>query len=656
MQTPLLPLGEAERLEALRGYNILDTPPDQDYDDFTRLAAHICQTPIALISLVDADRQWFKSKIGVDVAEIPRDLAFCAHAILQPDKPLIVGDARLDARFADNPLVTGGPRIRFYAGAPLVTPGGDALGTMCVIDHTPRDLSPEQVAALGALSRHVVACLELRQHIAARQADQEWTRQILESALDAVIGMDADGRIHGWNAQAEAIFGWPRADVLGRRLADTIMPPRLRAAHDRGMRHFFATGAGPILNQRIGVVGLRRNGDEFPAELTVTPLRSPGGDVTAFSGFVRDLSEQHAAESAREAAEQRLRIVVANVPMILFALDKNGVFTLSEGRGLDALGLTPGAVVGRSVFEVYGDVPSLLRQLERALAGETVSWIGEVAGLVFDCQGTPLRDENKEPAGLIGIAFDITERKRLQAQILQSEKLAALGGLIAGIAHEINNPLAAISGYSQLLEEHGDPDVRADAQAVRKMANRATRIVRSLLTFARSGQSSGDNERREVRVSALVGATLDICLPTLRRAGIAVVVDAAAADDDDLVVCVDESQIEQVIVNLLTNAEHALRGDAIGDKQITIRTGRDNAADAVTIAVSDNGCGMSQAIQGRIFDPFFTTKDIGEGTGLGLSVCHGIVDAHNGALSVESAEGVGTTFTIRLPLPAGAEK
>jgi GAF domain-containing protein len=174
------PENEKARLNTLRGYKILDTKPEERFDDLARLAANLCGAPIALISLVDEDRQWFKSKCGLEVSETPRVQAFCAHAIMS-EELFVIPDALRDSRFADNPLVLGEPHIRFYAGAPLVAPNGHILGTLCVVDQIPRELSPHQLEALRILARQVMAQIELGRNL-----------QDLRASLDARDALEDD--------------------------------------------------------------------------------------------------------------------------------------------------------------------------------------------------------------------------------------------------------------------------------------------------------------------------------------------------------------------------------------------------------------------------------------------------------------------------------
>jgi len=212
---------EASRLEALRQYQILDTPPEEAFDDLAFLAAQICNTPIALINLIDANRQWFKAKVGLDVQEMPRDTGFGSICI-ENGEVLIIPDTLADERFATNPIVTyGGLCVRFYAGVPLLAPGGEAIGTLCIGDRVPRQISPKQVEALQAFSRLVVRQLEIRQTLAElasiKQEYKQGQETLLDIVTDAIVVQDLSNKILLWNKNSEKLYGWKSEEAIGKQ-------------------------------------------------------------------------------------------------------------------------------------------------------------------------------------------------------------------------------------------------------------------------------------------------------------------------------------------------------------------------------------------------------------------------------------------------------
>ncbi len=301
-----LPGEEADRLAALSRYRILDTPPEAAFDDIVRVAAQICGVPIALISLVDDRRQWFKAAVGLTASETPRGIAFCDHAIRR-EGIFVIGDATKDERFVANPLVTGDPNLRFYAGAPLQTPDGFQLGTLCVLDRTPRELTKQQLDALGALSRQVMSQLELRLVLAEKSSAERRHRLIIESAVDyAIISMDIKGIVTSWNEGAHRIFGWSQEEMCGR-LCDDFFTPEDHAGNvpEKEMGAALARGQGT--DERWH---LRKDGTRFWGSGEMMPLTDEDNQPVGFLKVVRDRTEKRNAElelqRLNETLEQRV--------------------------------------------------------------------------------------------------------------------------------------------------------------------------------------------------------------------------------------------------------------------------------------------------------------------------------------------------------------
>lgn len=422
MGTAPTPADESARLEALYDYQVLDTLPEAEFDEITRLAAAACETPVALVSLVDTGRQWFKSSIGLDgLCQTDRKIAFCSHAILAPMELMEVPDATLDERFADNPLVVGEPGIRFYAGRPIVTPAGYPIGTLCVIDTEPRQLTDAQRETLERLARLVVALLEGR---SARRG-AEHLGNILANSINEIYVVEADSLVIKYANNAScANLRYARSELIGRPVTDildTITEHRLRKVV-RTLRD--GSDDQVIVNSRH----LRRDGSSYPVE---TRLQYSGTErPPVLIATCYDVTEQQLTEAALRDSESRFRALYNQTPVMLHSVDPTGRITSVSEYWLEHLGYTRAEVMGRRSTEFLTDesrryarkvvLPELFRTGE---CWNIAYQMSKKDGTVIDVSLSAVahRDRHGDFAGSSGVSIDVTERNRVQRELEEAQ-------------------------------------------------------------------------------------------------------------------------------------------------------------------------------------------------------------------------------------------
>ena len=493
-------------------------------------------------------------------------------------------------------------------------------------------------------------------------------RLLFERSAKAIVMVDpASLRIIMANPMASRMTGLTAEELSGRTLEDLHTAEEWSRVAER-YQAGFSEGNLASFECRIRTC----EGADLLATVTGTRYDLDGQEVEMLE--YHDVTESRRVEEALRNAEERLRSVVSNAPVVLFAIDEHGVFTLSEGQGLTALGLEPGQVVGCSAYQIYEQHPRILANIRRAMAGETFMDRVEVGELSLETWYAPTLGPDGRPRGVIGVSNDVTQRRRLEDQLRQAQKMEAIGRLAGGVAHDFNNLLAAIMGHGELLLRRLEPNQpqHRHAEAIQKAATRGALLTRQLLAFS----------RKEVLAPTvldihLVVAEMEEMLRRLIGEHIELVI---VLGDRPVHVRADRGQLEQVVMNLAVNARDAMAEGGVltvevAPVELPRRPGervdaRDRASGAedatpsgpfVAIAVSDTGCGMDPNTAARIFEPFFTTKEQGKGTGLGLSTVYGIVEQSGGSIEVDSAPGRGTVFTVYLPrlvervLPSGGE-
>jgi PAS domain S-box-containing protein len=490
---------------------------------------------------------------------------------------------------------------------------------------------------------------------------------ILKSALDCVITIDHEGKILDFNPAAEHTFGYQSEDVVGKHMAELIIPPHLRSHHEAGFARYLETGCSSMLGKRIEISGMRADGAEIPVELTITAI----GEVPkpTFTAFIRDLTERKDAEAAlRETVRSKeeslalLDTLLSTAPIGFAFHTPDLVYQRINESLASTNGLSVDEHLGHTLREVLPAMAEVLEPIMRRtlstgepvldveLSGETPADPGRQHHWLASFY--PVRMQAGEILGVGVLVSEITDRKQLEDQLRQSQKMEAVGQLAGGIAHDFNNLLTAITGYSSLGLQYidGNDRIRGYLEEIKKAGDRAANLTRQLLAFGRKQilQPVPLNLNDIVSdinklLQRLIGEDIQLSAKLgieLRR------------------IKVDPGQIEQVLVNLAVNARDAMpRGGKLTIETANVELSQEYAdrhvgvqpGGYVMLAVSDNGMGMDEKTLERIYEPFFTTKAKDKGTGLGLSTVYGIVKQSGGHISVYSEISHGTTFKIYLP-------
>ncbi|HYI01915.1 PAS domain-containing protein, partial [Hyalangium sp.] len=707
---------EEERLRALHRLGLLDREPNPEYDAIVQLAADFCEAPIALLSLVDRNRLWFKAKVGFPgIVQTVRQGSFCTTAI-EHEGLFVIEDALEDARFRDNPRVQSTPHIRFYAGTPLRTEDGFQIGMLCVIDHVPRRLGMLQLRALEQLGRqletHFRLRLELRQ---ARERNEELElarerlnalnehlqveiherhrverdlrsqRELLNTILShiphSVFWKDREGVFLGCNdAFARQLSLAAPQEIIGHSDPDFGFPPEQLRDFRRDDLEVVNSGK-PILGIEEPFRG--PDGKDRWLLTSKVPLLDPDGNVWSVLGIFADITEQrrqgdqlqeallqverHASRLeilVHEARERTRRLMEASLDAV-FVLDSVGCVLEVNPVACQLLGLQGAQLLGLPFDSLAPEAErlSLRRALGDLLTRGTMrledQGLRSTKGHRLAVQLLGSLQDVGDTRRLLIIGHDLTEQRRLEQQSIQNDRLAAMGVLAAGIAHEINNPTAYVLSnldflrqWLEELEHHLKPlptlpealqlglsEARQSLADCIEGCSRIHDIVRGMRHLSHQGHSE---ELTVLDIHSILDSVLHISHGELKHTAR---LEKEYAPELPLILG-NEGRLGQVFLNLIVNAVHAMQPGPPSSNRLRVRTWLDGPQ--VRIDISDTGHGIPHEALPHIFDPFFTTKPAGVGTGLGLSISHSIVQKMGGELRATSQVGQGTTFSLLL--------
>ncbi|MFA7279938.1 MAG: PAS domain S-box protein [Sterolibacterium sp.] len=644
-----IPLNESKRIVALRALDILDSPAEERFDRLTRIAQHIMEVPIVLISLVDSERQWFKSRQGLDASQTPRDISFCGHAIIGTEV-FVVPDTLADSRFADNPLVTAAPDIRFYAGAPLTLSDGYNVGTLCAIDREPRQMSEARLAVLRDLAK--CASEELERERQRRLALVAATNQarymaIVDSSDDAIVSKTLDGIVTSWNPAAERMFGYTAQEMLGKPMA-LLIPPSL-SSEERQILERLRKGERI---EHFETTRQRKSGEIFPVSVTISPINDAAGTIIGASKIVRDITGSKLAEEALHNSASRLQLAMTAARTSLWdANAATGRVTLCA-RWAELIGnlpeetemsfeelavLTPpeerAAVMEKMLAALKGEKPDYLAEHRVRHRNGYWIWI-ESRGRVVE------RGKDGIALRMIGTNTDITERRGVEQ--MKAE-------FVSMVSHELRTPLTSVNGALGLVcggaVNPASDQAKTMLEVAYKNSQRLIVLINDLLDMEKLSAGKMQFDMQEQALMPIIEQSLESNRAYAEKHGVKLLLQERT---DDVKVTVDAGRLQQVMSNFLSNA--AKFSPEGGQVEVLMK----RQGQFVRVEVIDHGPGISEEFRGRIFQKFSQadssdTRQKG-GTGLGLAITKELIERMNGRIGFDSTPGLGSCFYFELPM------
>lgn len=637
---PPTPSNESSRLAALLRFELLDTPAEAMFDNITALAAQICETPIALISLVDAERQWFKSRQGLDARETPRELAFCAHAI-NGETLFEVENALLDPRFRDNPLVTGAPDIRFYAGMPLADSEGHNLGTLCVIDRQPRQLSERQKGALKLLAQQAINLFELRLQTRQQQEQAALHKAILSSVGTAVLITDMAGVIRQASPGVLPLLGYEVDALVGQSLG-LVLPDEERQLQPDPVRPSFNCGS-----EQASLHELRarhRKGQRIPVLFSLAPIAMDGSAQMGYLCILNDLSY-------REEALQRLQHIAEQLPGVVYQFqlysDGRSCFPYASEGLRDVYGLQPEEVRddASSVFaRIHPDDLLDVTASIQASAEHLSVWHREyrflhpIKGLIW-LEGRAMPQPRADDSILWhGFITDITQRKHLEQ--MKNE-------FASTVSHELRTPLTSIAGSLGLINGEALGPVPNAMREMLLIAQSNSQRLRQLI------DDLLDMDKLLAGKMSFIPQQLDIdsflaeCVTSHQGFARQHDVQLSYTGGPVAQVTADPMRLQQVLSNLLSNA---LKFSPAGSQ---VLLSAQALGGQIRILVVDQGPGVPAEFVDRLFEKF-SQADASDrrqkgGTGLGLAISKELMERMGGCIGFYPRPGGGSVFWVELP-------